>query len=48
MALNVEFEELERWKEYVEMEEGVGRGKWAEMRGDAVFGSVARMRGWNV
>ncbi|TCD64026.1 hypothetical protein EIP91_004660 [Steccherinum ochraceum] len=47
MALNVEYEDLEKWKEYAELDDGVGKGKVAERKGDAIFASVARMRGWN-
>ena len=47
MALNVEYEDLERWKEFVELDDVAGKGKVAERKGDAIFASVAKMRGWN-
>ncbi|KAH8075994.1 Golgi complex component 7-domain-containing protein [Cristinia sonorae] len=46
MALNVEYDDLEKWKEYVELEDAAGKGRVLEMKGDAIFGCVARMRGW--
>ena len=49
-VLNVEFEELERWKEYVGLEDEDGRKTLREKEGstsqDPVFRMVARMRGW--
>lgn len=53
MALNVESEELERWKESVEWEDGVGKVKVKEAKEgggkvDGVLGTVAKLRGWNV
>jgi hypothetical protein len=47
-ALNVQFEELERWKEYVSLDEEEGKGKVGEKEEDLVFRMVARMRGWAV
>jgi len=49
MALNVECEELERWKELVEVDDAVGkeRMKQGEGRGDRIWASVSRMRGWD-
>ena len=52
-ALNVESEELERWKECVEWEDGVGKDKVKEAKEgggkvDLVLGTVAKLRGWNV
>lgn len=46
-ALNVEYEELDRWKEYVGMtdEEG-GRIIGEKLPGDQVLVLVAKMRGW--
>ncbi|KZP26044.1 hypothetical protein FIBSPDRAFT_855337, partial [Athelia psychrophila] len=45
-AINVEYGELDRWKEYVSLgdEEGIKGG--GERRGDTVWAQVARMRGW--
>ncbi|CAL1709346.1 unnamed protein product [Somion occarium] len=49
MALNVESEELERWKEFVEVDDQTGKARVKENgRGDAVLNMVARLRGWNV
>ena len=47
-ALNVEFEELERWQEYVSLDEQEGKRKGREKEGDVIFRMVARMRGWTV
>lgn len=48
-ALNVEHEDLERWKEYIEMDDEAGKRKAADRElTDPIFGRVARMRGWNV
>jgi predicted transcriptional regulator len=47
-ALNVECEELERWKEYVGLDDDEGRRKVEENSGDAVLRKVARMRGWTL
>jgi hypothetical protein len=46
-ALNVEYEELDKWKEYVGMndEEG-GRIIGEKLPGDQVLVLVAKMRGW--
>ena len=57
MALNVEDGELDRWKECVEMEDGVGRERYKEEFGsgsgrkeggekDKVLGVVGKLRGW--
>ncbi|KAI0341543.1 hypothetical protein BDW22DRAFT_1359147 [Trametopsis cervina] len=49
MALNVEDAELDRWRECVEMEDGVGRERYREAEEgsrDAVLGVVGRLRGW--
>jgi hypothetical protein len=45
-ALNVEYEELERWKEFVSLDEEEGKRSVGEKQDDVVFGMVARMRGW--
>ena len=45
-ALNVECEELDRWKEYVGLDEEEGRKKAEETSGDEVFSMVKRMKGW--
>src|SRR6202035_2788597 len=47
-ALNVEYEELERWQEYVSLDEQEGKRKGREKEGDVIFRMVARMRGWTV
>jgi hypothetical protein len=46
-ALNVEFAELEKWKEYANMDDVEGRGKVTERElTDPVLQNIARMRGW--
>jgi conserved oligomeric Golgi complex subunit 7 len=46
-ALNLENEELERWKELLEMDDDEGRKKAAAQdNSDKVFSQVARLRGW--
>ncbi|OJA09130.1 hypothetical protein AZE42_02306 [Rhizopogon vesiculosus] len=46
-ALNVEYEELDRWKEYVGMNDEEGRRVVGEKsHGDQVLVLVAKMRGW--
>lgn len=47
-ALNVEWSDLEKWKEYVEMSEEAGkeRVKTELSADDEVFSVVARIRGW--
>ncbi|EGN94848.1 hypothetical protein SERLA73DRAFT_162884 [Serpula lacrymans var. lacrymans S7.3] len=46
-ALNVEFEELERWKEYVNMGDEEGRAVASErLPGDQILSQVAKIRGW--
>lgn len=55
-ALNVEFDELERWREAVEIKDEEGKKKWEEAKkssstqqdgGKEVWDAVARMRGWD-
>ncbi|KAF9501877.1 hypothetical protein BDN71DRAFT_494482 [Pleurotus eryngii] len=49
-ALNVSSEDLGKWQEYVGLlDADAGRAKLvdAEMQSDAIFQSVARMRGWS-
>ncbi|EKM56853.1 uncharacterized protein PHACADRAFT_254204 [Phanerochaete carnosa HHB-10118-sp] len=48
MALNIEDAELDKWKEYVEMDDAAGREKLKgeDAAGDAVLPTVARLRGW--
>ncbi|GJE86725.1 golgi complex component 7-domain-containing protein [Phanerochaete sordida] len=47
MALNIEDAALERWKEYVELDDAAGRERLREGdAGDAVLATVARLRGW--
>lgn len=48
MALNIEDPELDRWKEYVELDDAAGRErlKGEDAAGDVVLATVARLRGW--
>ncbi|KDQ54493.1 hypothetical protein JAAARDRAFT_113076, partial [Jaapia argillacea MUCL 33604] len=47
-ALNVEYPDLERWKECVGMEDAEGqRYVMQKPTGDVIFNHVARMRGWH-
>ncbi|CDO69070.1 hypothetical protein BN946_scf184992.g19 [Trametes cinnabarina] len=54
MALNVESPELEKWREWVEIDDASGKEKFKEVREslgsgekeDSVVGTVARLRGW--
>ncbi|KAI0826992.1 Golgi complex component 7-domain-containing protein [Trametes gibbosa] len=54
MALNVESPELEKWREWVDVDDVAGREKLKEAREslspgereDTVMGSVAKLRGW--
>uniref|UniRef100_D8Q8Y0 Conserved oligomeric Golgi complex subunit 7 n=1 Tax=Schizophyllum commune (strain H4-8 / FGSC 9210) TaxID=578458 RepID=D8Q8Y0_SCHCM len=45
-ALNAASDELERWKQYVAMDNTQGQKKLAEDALDDVFQAVAKMRGW--
>lgn len=47
-ALNVEWGELERWKEVVEMDDEAGQARAKEegASSEEVFSTVARLRGW--
>ncbi|KAF7315511.1 Expansin-like EG45 domain-containing protein [Mycena indigotica] len=46
-ALNVEYEDLERWKEYSELDDEEGKRRKAEgAGGDSVLDTISRMRGW--
>lgn len=46
-AINVEFEDLEKWKEYADMDDAEGRRRAVDQEGvDQTFRQVARMRGW--
>ncbi|OAX40757.1 hypothetical protein K503DRAFT_582785 [Rhizopogon vinicolor AM-OR11-026] len=46
-ALNVEYEELDRWKEYVGMNDEEGRRViGGKSHGDQVLVLAAKMRGW--
>ena len=47
MSLNVEYEDLDKWKEYVEMDDAAGRQKVKEVKGDSLLLNVARLRGWS-
>lgn len=46
-AINVEYEDLDRWKDYVSLVDEQGRVLLAERDGDLVLTHVARMRGWS-
>jgi hypothetical protein len=47
-SLNVEYEDLDRWRDYVSMGDEDGRKLAAEKEsGDVALGQVARMRGWS-
>lgn len=46
-VLNVEFEDLEIWREYTDMDDNSGIDKASNAdAGDTIFWNVARMRGW--
>ncbi|KAJ7287820.1 Golgi complex component 7-domain-containing protein [Mycena rebaudengoi] len=45
-ALNVEFEDLDKWKEYAELEDEEGKKQLAEREADVIFQNISRMRGW--
>jgi hypothetical protein len=45
-ALNVEFEDLDKWKEYAEFEDEEGKKQLAEREADVIFQNISRMRGW--
>ncbi|KAJ7072170.1 Golgi complex component 7-domain-containing protein [Mycena amicta] len=46
-ALNVEYDDLERWKEFAEMDEEEGKLRKRTSEGDdSVLDAIARMRGW--
>ncbi|KAH7924441.1 hypothetical protein BV22DRAFT_1035118 [Leucogyrophana mollusca] len=48
-ALNVEYEDLERWKDYANMTDDEGKQAVADkLPGDQILSQVAKMRGWNV
>ncbi|KAJ7703026.1 Golgi complex component 7-domain-containing protein [Mycena rosella] len=46
-ALNVEFEDLDKWKEYTDLDDEEGRKLMAERETDAIFQNMCRMRGWS-
>jgi len=48
-AINVEYEDLDRWKDYVNMgeEEGRNMALLEKESGDSALTQVARMRGWS-
>lgn len=46
-AINVEYEDLDKWKDYVSAGDEEGRNMGAEKQGDSVWTQVARMRGWS-
>ncbi|KAJ6594070.1 Golgi complex component 7-domain-containing protein [Mycena capillaripes] len=45
-ALNVEFEDLDRWKEYADLDDEEGKKRIADRDGDVIFQNISRMRGW--
>lgn len=47
MSLNVEYEDLDKWKEYIEMDDATGRQKLRETKGDSLLLNVGRLRGWS-
>jgi hypothetical protein len=49
-TMNVEWDELEKWKEAVEIEEDEGKGRLAKDSGEVenVLRVVGRLRGWNL
>ncbi|THG94756.1 hypothetical protein EW026_g6780 [Hermanssonia centrifuga] len=47
MALNIEDPDLDKWKEYVEMDDDAGRQRVQEASDDdSVLATVAKLRGW--
>ncbi|KAJ7497461.1 Golgi complex component 7-domain-containing protein [Mycena latifolia] len=46
-ALNVEFEDLDKWKEYADLDDEEGKKRIADRETDAIFQNMCRMRGWN-
>lgn len=46
-AINVEYEELDRWRDYASLVDEQGRALLAERDGDPVLAQVARMRSWS-
>lgn len=48
MALNIEDGELDKWREYVDMDDAAGREKLKaeDAASDGVLSTVARLRGW--
>lgn len=46
-AINVEYEDLDRWKDYSSVTDEEGRKMVAEKDGDSVLSHIARMRGWS-
>jgi len=47
-AINVEYEDLDRWKDYVSMGDEEGRRIVLEKEpGNSVLNQVAHMRGWS-
>ena len=46
-AINVEYEDLDRWRDYASLVDKEGRALLAERDGDLVLTHVARMRGWS-
>ncbi|KAJ6587083.1 Golgi complex component 7-domain-containing protein [Mycena vulgaris] len=46
-ALNVEFEDLDKWKEYADLDDEEGKRRIADRETDVIFLNICRMRGWN-
>jgi conserved oligomeric Golgi complex subunit 7 len=48
MALNIEDPELDKWKEYVEIDDAAGRERLKDdSAGDGVLATVGKLRGWS-
>lgn len=45
-AINVEYDDLDRWKDYTSISDEEGRRMVAEKEGDAILVQISRMRGW--
>ncbi|KAJ7496120.1 Golgi complex component 7-domain-containing protein [Mycena galericulata] len=47
-ALNVEFEDLDKWKEYADLDDEEGRKRITDRETDGIFQNICRMRGWSM
>ncbi|KAJ6625462.1 Golgi complex component 7-domain-containing protein [Mycena sp. CBHHK59/15] len=45
-AINVEFEDLDKWREYADLDDEEGKKRMAGLETDIIFQNIARMRGW--